>query len=132
MSRLVRNAAALHDGAVADTPVAPHRYTWNGGEHESQYDQRTDDLDAWRAALAYRIGDAVYVERNGRPVLARVLHVFLDYTRHEDRIAKYRVQLATKAGQWSRSWVYVWPGHIQRGYALAGLAPDVPEHQRRA
>lgn len=107
----------------ADAAVAPHRYRWDtdeGHEHEDM------PPVVWRASVAYKAGDVVYVAHNGAAVKARVLYVWREVRENRDPIAKYRVQLATKAGEWSRMWVYTWPGFIQRGYALAGLAPDVP------
>lgn len=124
---------------VAATPVAPHRYTWDMPDPELVEGTPDDGVIGERArflaSVPYRAGEVVYVERvvydakakehNQVPILARILYVFVERNHYGDLREKYRVQLATKAGLWSKKWVYVWPGHVQRGYMLAGLAPDV-------
>jgi hypothetical protein len=127
--RVGRNNRGVRDWTpelVSASPVAPHRYLWEGQDES----YRDGNYDRFVAGIPYKAGEVVYVERNKQPVLARVLGSFSDrdwYIRRGDRIEKYRVQLATKSGTWSKVWVYVWPGHVQRGYKLAGLAPEMPD-----
>lgn len=61
--------------------------------------------------------------------MTRVVNLtFIDYDRDGERHAKYRVQFETKRGTGSQQWHwhYTYPGPIQRGYQLAGLAPEMP------
>lgn len=110
----------LPDTPVAECPVAADRYNIDEpNQYEHAHDLRSDDPGKWRDALAYKRGDVLWVKRGDDPQLARVLRVHMDHTRDGDRVAKYMVQLATQRGDWSRVWVYVWPGQIQRGYELA-------------
>lgn len=104
---------------VADSEVAPHRYTWSAD---------LPDFRTWkecRDGAAYKPGEVVYIDRDGAAVLARVLCIIPYRDRFGDLKESYHVQLATAKGLWSRQWIQSWPGFIQRGYRRAGLAPDV-------
>jgi len=75
----------------------------------------------------YQPGDVVYVPYAEAWRLAYVSHVFHEYDLYGDRRHKFRVHLANKKGdRFAISWIYVFPGQIQRGYARAGKAPDIP------
>lgn len=132
MGRTVRGDRGVAIPTINETPatagVSPHRYRWDRGDDHEQPEQSYAE---WHAAVAYKPGEVVYVDVSGVATLARVLYVFCERNRFDERQAKYRVQLATKRGTWAGSWVYTWPGFIQRGYALAGLAPDVPSDVTR-
>lgn len=113
---------------VEDAEIAPHRYTWDAS---SDY-QDARELKAFLAGVPYKAGEVVYVERAGHGEYvarkARILFVTWDREHRErtgERREMYRVQFETGAGLWSKLWEYVHPGHVQRGYKLAGLAPDV-------
>lgn len=105
--------------------TAPHRYRWDRDEPEPKDDSRAAFLNT----VPYSVGEIVYVARDGKPVRARIIGVFTERNRFEERCVKFRVQFETKAGTWSRQWYYTYPGPIQRGYALAGLAPDMPKSE---
>ena len=126
MTRLVRD---WKPEPVTGCVVAPHRYTWDDATQDdpSVHEYGVDALRRWQKTVPYQPGEVVYVERNGKAVLARILNVFHERNRFDERVAKFRVQYATGDGEWSKMWVYTYPGFIQRGYALAGLAPDVPK-----
>lgn len=122
-----RHVGRLHTGLpVADerveaTPVAPHRYLWSVDEVEPV----DATVKAWKATVPYQPGDVVWVQVDSTTAKrALVIGLFSSYHCHERR-AQFRVRLETKAGLWSKQWIYTWPGFIQRGYAMAGLAPDV-------
>lgn len=129
MSRHVGRIRTVEAGRLAadsqrveDYPVAPHRYTWAGEEVEPA----DDSVKAWRATVPYQAGDVVWVQvGDGKALRARILHVFVHYNRFHERVAQFRIVLETKKGLWAKQWIYTWPGFIQRGYAIAGLAPDV-------
>jgi hypothetical protein len=121
MGRIVRGWTP---DKVADATVAPHRYTWDG---KGQPD--LDECKGYReilAAIPYKEGEAVYVQRGERAVKARIYRVHYERDRFGERRAVFMVQFETAAGLWSKAWARTWAGFIQRGYALAGLAPDVP------
>lgn len=122
-SRLVRNwTEEMVDGCV----VAPHRYTWDReGAEEALADPANARIRDWKAALPYQMGDVLWVERNGKPVRARILYIVVDYDRYGDRRPAYQCQTETAKGAWSKVWQRFYPGHVQRGYLLAGLAPDL-------
>lgn len=132
MTRIVRDWTPSR---VADSAIAPHRYLWKGApeipavEYPKGADRVTRGMYEHRHFMKhveYHIGDVIYLEHNGAPILARVLRVFAERNRHDELVAKYRVQLATKSGLWSKVWIYAHPGPVQRGYQLAGLAPEMP------
>lgn len=109
-----------HRGSCPSTePVESHTVAPYRAEQPDGY-VKAMRLRDFLNACPYQQGDVIYVERDGKPVKAIVGMVFNDYDRYDDRRPKYRVHLATAKGEWSRNWIYVWPGHIERGYALAG------------
>lgn len=109
-----------------ELPVAEHRYRW-----DRPYDPREDgSLQEWRESVPYKAGEVVWVAVGAvTPKRAFITHVFSTRDRYGERRAQFRVRYETKAGTWSKQWNYTWPGPIQRGYALAGLAPDVPQEE---
>lgn len=120
MTRLVQNWTPE---AVDETPVAPHRYTWGRKETEVFILGQGREF---KKSVPYQPGEVVWVDRgDDTPVKARILMLFAELDHFGDYRAKFRVQFATAKGVWSKSWVYAWAGMIQRGYQLAGLAPDV-------
>lgn len=75
----------------------------------------------------YKVGDVVMVLAGEKPKRARIIYIFSIYL--EGRcyyIPKYRVQVETAAGFWSKSWVYVSPGDIERGFEAAKSNGEQP------
>ena len=109
--------------------VAPHRYLWT-----AECDYR--DADTYREfikGVPYQPGEVVYIDHNGSATKAMIVRVFGERDRYGDRREKFAVSLANKKGdRFAKHWFYTWPGFIQRGYQLAGLAPDVPQRKERA
>lgn len=126
MSRIVRNWTA---DRVEDAVVAPHRYTWAEGDSNRPDAAALDRfcrLADWKAALPYQVGDVVWLEVSPtRAVRARIHIIIRQWDRFGDARPLYRVQVETAKGLWSKHWINAWAGHIQRGYYLAGLAPDL-------
>lgn len=122
MTRLVKDWTP---DLVSAGVVAPHRYTWDrADEPEGQ------SFEDWKKARPYNPGEIVFCERGLRDGTVsfekvRIVNVWRERSHLGDMRERYRVQRATVEGLWSKSWEYRWPGHIQRGYKLAGLAPDV-------
>jgi hypothetical protein len=123
-SRAVKNWI---EEKVDPASVAPHRYTWDrvGPEDALAAPGDKHSIREWREALPYQPTEVIWVERSGQPVLARIQHIVVGYDRFGDRQAIYQCQTATAAGVWSKVWMRFYPGHVQRGYHLAGLAPDL-------
>ena len=108
MTRLVRDSDPRPVTAFA---VAPHHYTFD------RCDPDSDTHRACREAAPYQAGDVVYLDTGDAvPALARVVQTSARRTHYGDLQEFYRVQKATKAGYWSRVWLYAYPGQIQRGY----------------
>lgn len=124
MTRMIRNWTPEK---VDDFEVAPHRYTWNDGGGDVDGYVKAMPLREFYAKQPYQRGEVVWVERNGAAVKARVREVLVRYDRYNDRKPVYRVQYATAAGLWAKVFVDTYPGPIQRGYKLAGLAPEMPD-----
>lgn len=135
MTRIVKGWT---EERVEDTPVAPHRYTFEGSPDELDYgvlirDGKAGATARWRESLAYKAGEVVMVAAGEVASRARILDVFPDFNDYMGEFRpKYRVQRETKAGTWSKVWEYTWPGFIQRGYQRAGLAPDLDAADERA
>lgn len=122
-SRLIRN---WKEERADDLPLAPHRYTWNREAPEDDLaDPASGPIREWRAALPYQKGDVLMVEDNGKPKRAKVLDIIVDYDRYGDRRPAYQCAVETADGVFSKVWKRFYPGHVQRGYKLAGLAPDL-------
>ena len=109
---------------VSEFEVAPHRYLWTDGQDSDPDIRKFSD---WLKTVPYQAGEVVWLEHKGKPVKARIMQVFRDYNRWQEAREMYRVQIETAKGHWSKAWFYTWSGFIQRGYKLAGLAPDVPD-----
>jgi hypothetical protein len=134
MGRMVKNWKPIK---TADIEVSPHRYRWNGsvgadGQHLSDIENAKDYKSA-RACIPYSEGDVIYVERAGGFCRA-LIYVVLAHTRtiYGERRECYKVQYETSNGTFSKVWEYTHPGFIQRGYARAGLAPEMPSDEQEA
>ena len=111
---------------VGNPDMAPHRYHYDTFDTGFRY--LTDDYRVWKAAVPYKEGECIWIERDGAACRARIVHILHDRSYRErtgDRREVYRCQYETKAGKWSRNWTDAHPGTVQRGYQRAGLAPDV-------
>lgn len=122
------------DEKVEDAQVEPHRYLY--ADFDDAYRDATDFRE-FLAGVPYKEGDVVFVEHrndDGSKVAkrAKVAFVWFDRDRFGDRQELYRLQLETAKGLWAKVGTKAWAGHIQRGYQLAGLAPDCDEADRRA
>ena len=117
----------------ADTQVAEHRYLWTGSVDELEREllaseRGTEARRRFLALVPYKAGEVVYIEHAGGCAKAYISAVLCDYDRYGDRQEVYRVHRLTADGKrFSKSWCYVYPGFIQRGYRLAGLAPEISE-----
>lgn len=136
MTRMVKDWSPER---VEDTELAPHRYRWDEDREPVAVEYRKggdamqralDERKAFMAAVPYKVGEVVMVERGQRFERARITHVFTERNRHDELREKYRVQFATVKGLWSRVWFYVSPGEVQRGYQRAGLAPEMPAREK--
>lgn len=125
MARMIRNAPAEWTKPVDEIPVEPHRY---------RYDECNDD---YRYAATYREfitgvpyqrGHVVYVSDNGKLRKALILDVRSDRDRYGDRREMFRIAFATAGDTWSKLFNYTYSGPIQRGYKIAGLAPEMPDN----
>jgi len=124
MGRLVR---AWKPERVEDYEVAPHRYLYDDPPGVALSFGEPDTFGAWFETIPYKEGEVVYVDRGApEPALAKIYAVTVWRDRYGERRECYKVQYATKAGQWSKLWEKTYSGYIQRGYQKAGLAPDVP------
>lgn len=111
---------------VSSFTVAPHRYTYDSDIIDGEISAMS--LREFRALAPYVAGEVVYIEHNGEARLAYIHAMYVDYTHNNERRHKYRVTLANRTGdRFSKVWFYTWPGYIQRGYKLAGLAPDMKD-----
>jgi hypothetical protein len=111
------------------SPMAPHRYQYSttlrpDGQPAKDLDL-CDTFAEKKANYPYVTGEFVWIDRNGEAVKAYILHVGYELNRFGERREYYTVQHETKSGAWSKNWIRVHPGHVQRGYQRAGLAPDV-------
>lgn len=113
-----------------DMQVAPHRYLWGGaigsdGQKLPWIENATNSRET-RAAIPYREGEVIYIDRGGIAVRA-LIYVVLPHTRDHlgSRRESFHVQPETRDGTFSKLWERVYPGTIQRGYHKAGLAPDL-------
>jgi hypothetical protein len=126
----VKNWSA--DEKVEDAEIAPHRYTF-----DSSSDYRdAEDYREFIAGVPYKVGEVVYVERYGKGCKvakrARIVDVWFERDRYGDRRELYRAQFETEKGLWAKVAEKTYAGPIQRGYQLAGLAPDLDEADRMA
>ncbi len=73
-----------------------------------------------RETSPYKKGDVFLVLHDEKPKRARAIMVSGHYLRTQDQyVPRYRVQLETSKGVWSKLWNNVWPGDIQRGFEAA-------------
>ncbi len=127
MGRSTRAVRNWTEESVSDFTVAEHRYTWDrdGAEDALKAPGEGHRIRDWRAALPYQVGDVIWVERNDKPVRAKIIDIVVEYDRYDDRRPAYQCQTETARGIWSKVWSRFYPSSIQRGYLLAGLAPDL-------
>ena len=109
---------------VDECQIAPHRYTWDGkhGEYEN-----AKTVTEFIRGVPYKAGDVVFVAYGDVAKRALITHVGAYRDRFGDRKEWFQVLLETKRGEWARVWNRTYPGPIQRGYKLAGRAPDIPD-----
>jgi hypothetical protein len=126
MGRNTREIRGWTEEKVEGCTVAPHRYTWSREAPEDDLaEPGSGPIREWKAKLPYQPGEIMWVNRNGKPIRARILTVVVDYDRYGDRRPAYQCQTETAKGVWSKVWTRFYPGGVQRGYLLAGLAPDL-------
>lgn len=122
MTRMFKDAPVLKP--VDEYEVAPHRYTWDANVDYYNLPKLSEFLKA----VPYQPGDVVYYNHDGEARKAYVHIVVWDYDRCGFRIEKFKIMVANKDGKtFAKNWRYAYAGQIQRGYMLAGLAPDIPE-----
>ena len=104
--------------------LAPHRLRYDNEDPtpETHWDARK--------RAAYQPGDIIALERNGKLRFAVVDNV-LTYRDHFGDIQAYwRVRVFRPDGTLAKPYrrqPYAWPNFVQRGYKLAGLAPEMPD-----
>lgn len=109
--------------------VAPHRYTIEGTDSSYRW---ANSYDAFMAGVPYKEGEVIYLLRNGVAAKAFILSVWYERDSLGDRREKYKVVVERVTGDaFSKNWEWVHPGFVQRGYAAAGLAPDVVAWEAR-
>ncbi len=115
MTRIVKGPAE----PVGDPQIAPHHFRWDAN------DPPITTYVEWKKAEPYKPGDIVWVQVGEDAVRARIVMIHFTRDRFGDPRSKYRVQIETRNGHWSRQWIYTYPGFIQRGYALAGATDPI-------
>lgn len=122
-SRMVRNWT---ERKVADYSVAPHRYTWSREAPEDAFSiPGSSKIAEWKAALPYRSGEVIMVDRNGKAVKAFIDNIIVEYDRFGDRVPVYQCMVETAQGVFSKVWSRFYASAVQRGYLLANMAPDL-------
>ena len=111
-------------GPVADYPVAEHRYRW-----DREDDTFPETYKEVKAAAPYKPGEVVYVVYGDTFRKAIIVDIFCYVDYYGDLREHYRVLPETKEGTWSKLYYTTYPGHIQRGYQRAGLAPEMPNEK---
>lgn len=102
--------------------LAPHRF---------RYDAVTPEPTSYREAkeqAAYKVGETVAVERNGKLQFAIVDQVLAERDHWGVWRAYWRVRFYRADGTISAPYKrqpYIYAGYIQRGYKLAGLADEL-------
>lgn len=89
-----------------------------------------DDVDDWstyrnaRENSQFKPGDVVWVVYGAEHRKAVVISVFPEADGLACWRTKYRIVRLNQNGKaWAKTWYYVWPGMIQRGYLRAGALP---------
>jgi hypothetical protein len=100
--------------------LAPDRYLFSGNL------DRPKTFNDVRKAAPYQEGDVVLVVYGAGFTRAYVHRVWAEHDAWGGYRECYDVRRETKAGHFAKNFYRVHPGHIQRGYQRAGLAPDVP------
>ena len=104
--------------------LAPHRLRYDTEDPVPE-----THIEA-RKTAAYQPGEIIALERDGKLRFAIVDHVMTGRDLYGDIRAYWRVRLfrpdGTLASPYRRQ-PYAWPGFVQRGYKLAGLAPEMPD-----
>jgi hypothetical protein len=101
-------------------------------EHRYRFDAPTPDPMpiTWvqvRNAAPYKVGDVVLFDAGpGGVKRALIAHVGCMKTAYDDWRECYRVFRQTQLDRWSNGCRLLHPGQIQRGYQIAGLAPEMP------
>lgn len=109
MARLVRgDLLTVEPGRVLDAPLNLDDFPVYGDRFEA------------RKAIPYKLGDVIR-SRVGRRALVIALHV--ERIRQDDPssdlLPRLMVREETTSGGWSKQWVRMWPGDIERGYEAA-------------
>lgn len=109
-----------------DTPNAPHRYRWDDDRPAPK------TLGDARKMAPYKPGEVVLVERVLDDLSrcferVRIVNILTRFNRYGEPVEWYTAQRETVKGLWSKQWIRIHPGEIQRGYQRAGLAPEMPE-----
>jgi hypothetical protein len=106
---------------VDQYPVAPHRYLYD--------DPRPDPttLAEARKNAPYKADEVIWCDLGGAaPKRCYVVYVGAEFNRHGEPREWYSVRPERKDRKFGTGIRYAYPGHVQRGYQKAGLAPDVP------
>lgn len=100
--------------------TAPHRYIW---------DDKTPEPATLREARQnahYRKGEVVYAEVHGDLRRCFVHYVGASFDRYGDPRPFFVVLPERADGRFGTRSARIYPGHIQRGYVMAGWASDIP------
>lgn len=124
MSRKFGRGLEWPSTPVSAHEIAPHKYVWNTWD-DSYRD--APDYDTFKAGIPYKQGEVIWVQYGN--AAKRAIIVRVGYERDgvfANRREVYKVALETAKGMWSKIWYKTYPGLVQRGYQLAGLAPEMP------
>lgn len=108
---------------VSAHEIAPHRYLWTDADDSWR---NAPDYKTFKAGIPYKQGEVIWVQYGDKAKRAIIVSVLSERTYHGDRREVYHVALETTKGMWSKVWYKTYPGLVQRGYQLAGLAPEMP------
>lgn len=82
-----------------------------------------------RKKAPFKVGDVVYVKKDGKAKLAQIQYVGVEYLKHGLHwIPRYRVAMLRVDNTFhQRGRLHVYPGDIYRGYQEAGVIPKEEE-----
>lgn len=110
-------------------PILPPVDTFTVAPHRYRYDRDEAPQTTWKetkAASPYKVGEVIYVAYGDSFVRAYIHALTCRRDCWDDLREAYEVRRETKAGVFAKRTYTTYPGLVQRGYYLAGLAPEIP------
>lgn len=105
----------------------------NLSPHRMRFDTETAAYESYthaRTTAPYQKGDIVAVCHNGKLKFALIDNVLVERRSFGEYRPYWRVRFMRKDGSFPAPYKrqpYIYPGYVQRGYWMAGLAPEIPE-----